>query len=432
MAKITQPASDERNSAAISLEIRPWVKAAYGPAVMFSLPDSGGTSADSIYWIDVTWSVGGLVVFYTRNFIQHFGEFTAQDCEDLIQGKREGIGLGDMYPDSWLSIQRHAGEGGIWYGAEINLNMARVYGAIGDEWRAAFQVDFLDADQIRAFAQDLEREFADAQSGLAPDPAEVPDGYGTLPFARQLNARAYDVISEEYGGDLFDDEQYRIAFEDWVALLPPGGHVLDIGCGHGMPVVATLLARGFEVTGIDLSEGILARARAAYPAAHLRNLTAAELTEQDRYDGVCSFFSLLHTDPIELRVALDRIRRALKPGGYLLIGSLMSDLSVRFAPMYRFKGQWVWGNEFSLEEIQTALTEYNRFTIVHVTEDIQDLKKGSDQASFAAVAIEPANAPPTEGEQLIAAAQTALASTSWLNGKSARQFFTVLAQRPTN
>jgi hypothetical protein len=54
MVKITQPASDERDSNAISLEIRPWVKAAHSPAVMFSLPDSGGTSADSIYWIDVT------------------------------------------------------------------------------------------------------------------------------------------------------------------------------------------------------------------------------------------------------------------------------------------------------------------------------------------------------------------------------------------
>ena len=430
MAKITQPASDERNSAAISLEIRPWVKAAYSPTVMFSLPDWGGTSAESIYWIDVTWSVGGLVVFYTRNFIQHFGGFTALDCEDLIQGKREGIGLGDMYPDSWLAIDRHVGEGGEWYSAEINLNMARVYGAIGDEWRAAFKVDFLDADQIRAFSQDLEREFTAVQSGLAPDPAGVPDGDGTLPFARQLNARAYDVISQEYGAGLFDDEMYRVAFEDWVARLPPGGHVLDIGCGHGTPVVATLLARGFEISGIDLSEGMLARARATYPAAHLRNQTAAELTEQHCYDGVCSFFSLLHTDPIELRVALDRIRRALKPGGYLLIGSLMSDLALRLAPMYRFKGQWVWGNEFSLEEIRTALTEYGRFTIVHVTEDVQDLKNDSDQAAHSATEL--AGAPLTEGERLVAAAQAALANTSWLNAKSAQQYFTVLAQRPVS
>jgi SAM-dependent methyltransferase len=223
---------------------------------------------------------------------------------------------------------------------------------------------------------------------------------------------------------------YRVAFEDWAALLPPGGHVLDIGCGHGTPVVATLLARGFEVTGIDLSEGMLTRARAKYPAAHFSNRTAAELTEEDGYDGVCAFFSLLHTDPIELRVAFDRIRRALKPGGYLLIGSLISDLSARLAPMYRFKGQWVWGNEFSLEELQTALAECNRFTIVRVTEEIQDLKNDSDQATSVPVSMEPADTPPTEGEQLIAAAQAALARTPWLNGKSARQFFTVLAQRP--
>jgi 2-polyprenyl-3-methyl-5-hydroxy-6-metoxy-1,4-benzoquinol methylase len=65
---------------------------------------------------------------------------------------------------------------------------------------------------------------------------------------------------------LFDNEMYRVVFEDWVARLPPGGRVLDIGCGHETPVAATLLARGFEVSGIDLSEGMLTRARASYPA----------------------------------------------------------------------------------------------------------------------------------------------------------------------
>ena len=277
-----------------------------------------------------------------------------------------------------------------------------------DELRTVFKVD-VSAEHLGLFWRELGQEFAAVRSGVAPDPATVPHGYGTLPFARQMNARAYDAISADYGDRLFEDEMYRVAFEDWVARLPAGGHVLDVGCGHGAPVVAELLKRGFRVTGLDVSEAMLARARTACPSAAFLNCPPTELTKQDTYDGVCSFFALLHTDPIELRVALDRIRRALKPGGYLLIGSLLSDVSAHQGPLYCFKQQRVWGCEFSAAELQAALTARDGFTVLHQVTDVKDVDTASDGPSPEASANKP----------------------TVFGGKQRAEWFTVLAQRKT-
>ncbi len=418
MARITNPGSVDRLP--ISFEIRPWLKAATSPQTIFSLPDGGFTMADSLYWLDVTCTVGEEVLFYTRNLVQAFGEFNAAHYEALFAGEREELGLGDMYPDTSLTLKRRTFEHAVWYVLEIDLNVSRVFGAIGDEWRMVFKLDEIDVNMARAFLQELEQEFAAARSGSAPDPAGVPAGYGTLPFARRINARAYDAISAEYGDRLFDDEMYRDAFEDWVARLPPGGRVLDVGCGHGAPVVATLLERGFQVTGIDVSHGMLARARAAYPEAAFRNCLPTEVTEQETYDGICSFFALLHTDPIELRVALMQLQRALKPGGVLLIGSLLSNVDARNGPLYRFKGQWVWGCEFSADEVQAALTAQDRFTIVQRTEDVQVWEPASSEPG-AEAEPPPADPPLPDGFPPLPPAFTGRPPTQW---------FTIIAQRP--
>jgi hypothetical protein len=274
------------------------LKAADVPGAIFSLSDDGFAMADSVYWLDVICAVSDEVLFYTRNLVHTSPEELTANVKAFFAGEWPGWGLGDMYPDSSLSLTRKTYEQSIWYELELNLNVSRVHGAMGDGWRVLFKMDDLDVNQARAFVNELDQEFAAARSGIAPDAAGVPEGYGTLPFARRINARAYDAISIEYGDRLFDDEMYLNAFEDWVARLPPGGRVLDVGCGHGAPVVATLLERGFQVTGIDVSDGMLVRARETYPAADFRNCLPTELTEQETYDGICSFFSLLHTDRV--------------------------------------------------------------------------------------------------------------------------------------
>jgi ubiquinone/menaquinone biosynthesis C-methylase UbiE len=57
--------------------------------------------------------------------------------------------------------------------------------------------------------------------------------------------------------------------------LPSGAHVLDACCGSGASAIpaAKAVGPGGTVVGVDLADGLLARARAKTRAAGLSNVT---------------------------------------------------------------------------------------------------------------------------------------------------------------
>lgn len=97
-------------------------------------------------------------------------------------------------------------------------------------------------------------------------------------------------------------------FERFMAALPTGGTVLDVGCGAGWPVAATLLEQGFKVTGVDPAPGLLAHAAGTLPegewlAGDMRTLDLGAR----RFDGLLAWHSLFHLSPADQRIALPRI-----------------------------------------------------------------------------------------------------------------------------
>jgi len=111
--------------------------------------------------------------------------------------------------------------------------------------------------------------------------------------------------------------------------LPPGGAILDVGCGTGRHAVQ-LAKRGFAVTGLDLSEQMLAQAAAAAKAQDVRvewvHADATRFSLPKKYDAaIClceGSFGLLGQgdDPIEQPLSiLANISRSLKPGAKALL-----------------------------------------------------------------------------------------------------------------
>jgi SAM-dependent methyltransferase len=100
----------------------------------------------------------------------------------------------------------------------------------------------------------------------------------------------------------------------FLALLPSGAKILELGCGAGGDT-AQMLARGFDVCPTD---GSLEMAREASRRLDrpVRTLLFHELKESEAYDGVWANACLLHVPRPELGDVLGRIWRALKPGGY--------------------------------------------------------------------------------------------------------------------
>ncbi|KQN07185.1 class I SAM-dependent methyltransferase [Sphingomonas sp. Leaf25] len=105
----------------------------------------------------------------------------------------------------------------------------------------------------------------------------------------------------------------------WSRHLPPGGSVLDIGCGTGMPVATTLADAGFALYGIDPSPTMLARFRAQVCHAD----AACEAVQDSRFfdrrfDGIVMIGVLFLLPEAAQQAAIHRIGRALLPGGRLL------------------------------------------------------------------------------------------------------------------
>ena len=121
--------------------------------------------------------------------------------------------------------------------------------------------------------------------------------------------------------------------------LPPGSAILDVGCGTGRHAVG-LAKRGFKMTGVDLSRGMLAEAeKAAAQAGVSMTLIHADATEMS-FDttfnaAIClceGAFGLLgqNDDPHEHDLAiLRRIHAALKPDARLILGTLNGAEKIR-------------------------------------------------------------------------------------------------------
>jgi SAM-dependent methyltransferase len=96
--------------------------------------------------------------------------------------------------------------------------------------------------------------------------------------------------------------------------------VWDVGCGPGH-VTAFLAGLGLDAAGIDLSDGMVAQARARHPGLEFRCGSMTALPSGDgEWDGLVSFYSLIHMiDDADLRAALAEYRRVLADQGLLLL-----------------------------------------------------------------------------------------------------------------
>ncbi|WP_050420270.1 class I SAM-dependent methyltransferase [Bradyrhizobium tropiciagri] len=99
----------------------------------------------------------------------------------------------------------------------------------------------------------------------------------------------------------------------FLKLLPPGGAILELGCGAGNHA-AVMLAEGFVLRATDDSPEMaqVASRRINHP---VEAMLFDELRDREAYDGVWASACLLHVPRDELAGILGRIHRALKPGG---------------------------------------------------------------------------------------------------------------------
>lgn len=104
----------------------------------------------------------------------------------------------------------------------------------------------------------------------------------------------------------------------FLAQVPSGGRILDLGCGPGHTSAAMKCA-GYRVDALDASPELAEIARQKYDV-DVRVASFEELSDIETYDGVFANFSLLHAPKAEMPDNLRRIAGALVADGVFHIG----------------------------------------------------------------------------------------------------------------
>ena len=124
----------------------------------------------------------------------------------------------------------------------------------------------------------------------------------------------------------------RVLLEKWILLKRNSGsinqRILDVGCGTGRHAIE-LARRGYKVTGVDLSNSQLQRAKEKATEAKVKidfiQKDARELEFENLFDMVIMLceggFSLMETDEMNFKI-LQNAARALKEGGKFIFTTL--------------------------------------------------------------------------------------------------------------
>lgn len=161
--------------------------------------------------------------------------------------------------------------------------------------------------------------------------------------AQPSGSASWDPVADWYAGWVGaegSEHHRRVAVPALLDLLQPtaGEHVLDVGCGPGVPA-PHVAAAGARYTGVDASRKLIAFAR-RHHGAHGRFVVgdATRLREvagvaEGAFDAAFFLLSIQDIDPLE--DALAGAAWALRPGGRLVL--LMTH------PCFRVPRQSGWG-----------------------------------------------------------------------------------------
>lgn len=130
--------------------------------------------------------------------------------------------------------------------------------------------------------------------------------------------RIYDSRAADYAALTDGHTAGSPVLRDFIAACPPGGRVLDLGCGPGT-AAGLMAAAGLQVDALDASAEMVALAR-AHPGVSARQATFDEVTGTALYDGIWASFSLLHAPRSDMPRHLAALKEALTPGGLFHIG----------------------------------------------------------------------------------------------------------------
>jgi cyclopropane fatty-acyl-phospholipid synthase-like methyltransferase len=163
---------------------------------------------------------------------------------------------------------------------------------------------------------------------------------------------------------LWDSSRGRSLFEAawlerFLAPIPAGSTILDMGCGSGEPIARHFVQRGYRVTGIDSSQQLIALCRARMPDHDWHVADMRRLALGHRFAGLIAWDSFFHLTVEDQQAMFPVFRAHAAPGAPLMFTSGPAHGEA----MGVFGGEPLYHASLSPDEYRTALAA-NGFEVV--------------------------------------------------------------------
>ena len=160
---------------------------------------------------------------------------------------------------------------------------------------------------------------------------------------------AFDAVAHDYGRA--NDENpilvgmRRRTLAQVTSHVPPGSHLLDLGCGPGADAEA-LAQIGYRITAVDASSAMVEEARQRVQRSGLAERVRVHhlgIQELDRlggavFDGACSNFGPLNCVP-DLEAAARVLAARLRPGA-AVVASVIGRIVPWELALFALRGDW--------------------------------------------------------------------------------------------
>ena len=126
----------------------------------------------------------------------------------------------------------------------------------------------------------------------------------------------YNKHAEEFTASTFEVDMESL-YQPFLAELPRGTRILDVGCGSGRDTLA-FKNKAYQVDAIDYSEELVKKAT-RLTGITIKLQSFYEIDVDEAYDGIWACASLLHCERDRLAEVVGKLITALKPNGVLYI-----------------------------------------------------------------------------------------------------------------
>jgi SAM-dependent methyltransferase len=175
----------------------------------------------------------------------------------------------------------------------------------------------------------------------------------------------YDRHAQQWDHDRGRNLFERPWLDRFLALVPEGGSLLDLGCGSAEPIARYFIAAQYQVTGVDSSPAMIGLCRSRFPrqawvVADMRTLRLGR-----RFDGILAWDSYFHLRADDQERMFQVFRRHAAPNAALMFTSGPR----RGEAMGSYQGEPLYHASLDPAEYRALLEQHGFEVVSHVSED---------------------------------------------------------------